>query len=114
MDSSTFKLVTGGNDKHASDRTSVCEMYIVQANRTYQQELLDLRSQLNTTETERAELETDNDKIETSQRYMRGYPLLYSTILYLTLPYSTLLYSTILSYSTLLYSILTQYTIHCL
>jgi len=68
----TIKIVNDPGRKSSTDRSSVCESYIVKANIDYQKQLEDLRTRLTEVETERTELENDNDKIETSQRYMRG------------------------------------------
>ena len=64
----TIKIVNDGKPHTPSRNNTVCEEYIISANVSYQRQLDTLRAKLNETETERAELETDNDKIETSQR----------------------------------------------
>jgi hypothetical protein len=68
----TIKIVSDSKPNTARNRNSVCESYIVKANIDYQKQLEDLRTRLTEVEIERTELENDNDKIETSQRYMRG------------------------------------------
>jgi hypothetical protein len=63
------KFISHNNNKHAGN---VYEDFLVTTNKEYRTQIFELQSKLMLVEKEKDEYETDNEKIETSQRYMRG------------------------------------------
>lgn len=80
METTPVNIRVSTDDKNADAQSkytpapggNVYEGFLVSTNKEYRSQIIELQSKLSSVEKEKDEFETDNEKIETSQRYMRG------------------------------------------